>query len=122
VTGVLESPAPQAANLPAVVTVVRFAVPGPPPAPARLRELLERTAPRYRSVPGLLRKLFLGAEGSGGGCYEWRSRADAEAWFDARWHAQMRAAYGVEPQVEWFDVACVVDNVRGTIELGDLSS
>jgi hypothetical protein len=120
VSGARGSSSPRAADLPAVVTVVSFAVAGPPPSTAALRELLERTAPRYRAVPGLLRKLYVGADGIGGGVYEWRSRADAEAWFDARWHAQMRAAYGVEPQVEWFDVACVVDNVRGAIELGDL--
>jgi hypothetical protein len=107
--------APQAQSPPTVATLVSFAVTGPPLSPAALRELLERTAPRYRAVPGLLRKLFLGAPGIGGGFYEWRNRADAEAWFDARWHEQMRAAYGVEPRIEWFEVACVVDNVRGDI-------
>lgn len=106
-----------AEGLPAVITLVCFAVPGPPLTPAALRALLDQTAPRYRTVPGLLRKAFLGAEGLGGGLYEWRSRADAAAWFDAAWHERMRATYGVEPRLEWFDVPCLVDNLRGRIDV-----
>ena len=101
-----------------VMTLVRFATPGPAPDGAALRALLERTAPVYRSVPGLLRKWFLSAEGVGGGCYEWRSRADAETWFDDAWRSRMRAAYGVEPSIEGFDAPGVVDNLSGQIEFG----
>jgi hypothetical protein len=102
---------------PPVITLVRFAVAGPGLAPAALQALFERTAPRYRTIPGLVRKHFLSAPGVGGGCYEWRSRAAAEAWFDAAWHAQMRTAYGVEPQIDWYEAPCVVDNVAGSIDV-----
>ena len=100
-----------------VITLVRFTVTGPTPTGAVLRELLERTAPRYATIPGLVRKWFLGGEGRAGGLYEWRSRAAAEAWFDARWHCEMRERYGAEPTIEWFDVPCVVDNASGRIEM-----
>jgi len=102
---------------PPCITLVRFPAPGPALEPAALRELLERTAPRYRAVPGLRRKLFLSGEGTGGGLYEWRSRADAERWFTPQWRAQMRAGYGVEPTLEWFEAPCTVDNRDGTIHL-----
>ena len=100
-----------------VITVVRFPVPGPALSPAAARELFERTAPRYRDVAGLRRKLFLSGEGSGGGLYEWGGRADAERWFSPAWREQMRAAYGVEPTLEWFDAPCIVDNRSGTISV-----
>lgn len=106
----------------AVITVVRFATRGPALAAGELRALLERTAPPYRAVPGLLRKWFLSADGVGGGLYEWRSRADAEAWFTKEWRDRMGATYGVEPSVEWFDSPCVVDNVSGLIDYGEVQT
>ncbi len=101
----------------AVVTFVRFATPGPPLDPAALRALLERTAPAYREIPGLRRKSFLSAPGVGGGLYEWESRDHAERWFTPAWRGRMLSMYGAVPQVEWFEVPCLVDNERGTIEL-----
>lgn len=104
----------------AVITLVRFATRGPALPADALRSLLERTAPAYRDVPGLLRKWFLSADGVGGGLYEWRSRRDAESWFSEAWRARMQAAYGVEPSLEWFDSPCVVDNVAGQIDFGQI--
>jgi hypothetical protein len=98
-----------------VITIVRFPAGGSTLEPAAARALFERTAPAYRAVPGLRRKLFLQGDGVGGGLYEWRSRADAEGWFSPAWHARMRATYGVEPTLEWFEAPCIVDNVRGAI-------
>jgi hypothetical protein len=108
---------PQAVLEHPVITIVRFPVSGPALPAAALRELFERTAPRYRTVPGLRRKLFLSGDGTGGGLYEWRSRADAERWFTPQWGAQMRTAYGAEPGIEWFDAPCIVDNLRGAISV-----
>lgn len=100
-----------------VITLVRFAVQGPPLSAAGQRALFECTAPQYRNIPGLVRKWFLSAEGVGGGLYEWHSRAAAEAWFDASWLERMRSRYGVEPALEWFDAPCLVDNERGAIDM-----
>jgi hypothetical protein len=98
-----------------ILTVVRF------PTSAELdaqqtRDLIARTAPRYHDVPGLRRKWFVAAPGEGGGIYEWSSRAAAEAWFDAAWRERMRAAYGAEPSIDWFESHALVDNVAGRIE------
>lgn len=100
-----------------IITLVRFPVGAAAPSPEAARALFERTAPSYRTVPGLRRKLFLQGDGVGGGLYEWLSRADAERWFSPAWHARMRASYGVEPTIEWFEAPCIVDNRCGAISL-----
>jgi hypothetical protein len=33
----------------------------------------------------------------------------------------MRASYGVEPTIEWFEAPCIVDNRCGAISLDTLS-
>ena len=104
-------------TLPRVVTLVRLAQSGAALDGAAQRALLEATAPRYRSIPGLLRKFFLAGEGSGGGFYEWRSREAAEAWFTPEWRARMTAAYGIAPVLEWYEVPCLVDNEIGDVRV-----
>ncbi len=100
-----------------VITIVRFAT-SSTLTPAEARSLIERTAPRYREVPGLLRKWFVSAPGEGGGVYEWRSRDDAERWFTPRWFEAMRAQYGSEPRIDWLEGHALVDNVVGRIDFG----
>jgi len=100
-----------------IITIVRFPVGAATLEPGAARALFERTAPPYRSVPGLQRKLFLQGDGVGGGLYEWLSRADAERWFSPAWHERMRTTYGVEPTIEWFEAPCIVDNLRGAISV-----
>lgn len=98
------------------LTVVRF------PAradldPARLRRLLEDTVPRYREVPGLRRKYFIGGPTASGGVYEWQSRDAAAAFHDETWRARMQSLYGASPEVEFFDVHALVDNAAGSTEI-----
>lgn len=101
-----------------IVTLVTFPMAGrEPPEPAAQRRLFEETAPAYRSVPGLVRKYFIGNAERAGGIYEWRSRADAEAWFTAEWRSRMQAAYGAVPVVEYFDAPCIIDNELGRTTL-----
>lgn len=101
-----------------IVTLVTFPIAGrEPPDPAAQRRLFEQTAPTYREVPGLVRKYFIGNAERAGGIYEWRSRADAEAWFTDPWRARMQANYGAPPVVEYFDAPCIVDNELGRTTL-----
>jgi heme-degrading monooxygenase HmoA len=60
---------------------------------------------QYRLVPGLLRKHFTlnTADNTFGGVYLWRDEAAARQWFNEAWHARVRATYGAEGRVEWFD-------------------
>jgi len=98
-----------------VFTLVKFPS-GAPLPPAALAELLRKTSPRYQTVPGLRRKLFLSGPGVGGGWYEWDSRAHAEAFYDDAWRRGMQANYGLVPTIEYFDAPCIVDNDRGVID------
>jgi hypothetical protein len=99
------------------LSLVRFArAPNAPPLTAGdTRALLQRTSPRYRTIPGLIRKYFVGNEQGGGGLYEWSSREAADAWFTPQWFEEMTRLYGTRPQLEYWQVTCLVDNQRGEI-------
>jgi hypothetical protein len=113
------SPIETAAS-PVVVTLVRFPAP-PAGSPATAQDpasLFASTAPRYLGIAGLRRKVFLAAaDGSGGGIYEWESRAHAERWFTPEWFTRMHETYGATPALEWFEAPCIVDAARGRIML-----
>lgn len=82
--------------------------------------IFQSTAPKYREVRGLVRKVYVLSEdgGTAGGIYLWRSRADAEAMYTDEWRAFVRGKYGTEPSVTYFDSPVVVDNVAGEIVVG----
>jgi len=75
------------------------------------------TAPRYQSMPGLLRKYyFLSQDGAkAGGVYLWRSREDAEQIYTDEWKAFVREKYGTDPSLTYLDCPVVVDNISGEI-------
>lgn len=84
---------------------------------AEIKAMFLQTAPRYQSVPGLVRKhYYLAEDGTCGGVYLFRSRAEAEALFDAAFAAAIAARFGAPPQVEYLETLVIVDNVAGTIE------
>lgn len=77
--------------------------------------LFEATAPAYLEIPGLLRKYFIGNDCRAGGIYEWRSRADAEAFYTEAWRRRISDTYGTELRIEWYNAPCVVDSEGGRI-------
>ncbi len=99
-----------------ILTIVTFTLPQPGTL-AQMTEVFKGTAPKYRSVPGLLRKNYwLSEDGrTAGGVYVWRSRADAEAMYDDAWRAFVTDKYGTPPDVRWLDSPVMVDNGAGTI-------
>ena len=77
-------------------------------------------APGFRSVPGLIRKQFIYAEdGSAGGVYLWHSRADADAFYTGPWLDGIRERYGMDPQIKFFETACITDNAVEAVLLPD---
>jgi hypothetical protein len=84
---------------------------------AQARETFLSTAPRYRDMPGLLRKYyFLSEDGAkAGGIYLWNSREDANRLYTEEWKAFVRGKYGTEPSVTYLDCPVVVDNVSHEI-------
>ncbi len=99
-----------------ITAIVQF----PLPAPLTLeeaREVFRSTAPIYRDMPGLVRKVYLLSEDgrTAGGVYLWETREAAERAFGDEWRRRMVERYGAEPSVTYFASPVTVDNVSGQI-------
>lgn len=81
---------------------------------------IQKTAPRYRNVDGLLYKYYTAKEPDvTGGVFLWKTREQAEAAYsDPEWLKIIRDGYGTEPRITHYDVKLVVDNVKGEIYTG----
>ena len=75
------------------------------------REHFTRIAPDFLKAPGFLRKQFIcGKEGDvAGGVYMWESHAAAEAFYSGPWRDGIRARYGCEPRVTYFETFAIAD-------------
>lgn len=88
----------------AVATVVTIPVPLGVGRERLVREF-EASIPTYRPVPGLLRKHYvLTDDARFGGIYLWKDDASARQWFSDAWKGRVRATYGSDATIEWFDV------------------
>jgi hypothetical protein len=99
-----------------ITAIVRFKL----PATTTLDEaksLFEGSAPKYRDLPGLVRKYYLfdRASQTGGGVYLWESRAAAERVYTAAWKKMIADRYGAMPEILFFDTPVIVDNATGEI-------
>jgi hypothetical protein len=75
--------------------------------------------PKWRNEKDLIRKTFIYDAGASqaGAFYLWKSRHAAERAHDQGWRQGVRAKYGSEPVIRYFDTPIVVDNALGqTIE------
>ena len=79
-----------------------------------------KIAPDFRAIPGLIRKQFIHADdGWAGGVYLWQTRADAEAFYSGPWLDGIRERYGMDPQIKYFETACITDNAAEAVLLPD---
>ena len=101
-----------------IVTIVTFDLPKPASL-AEITKTFQGTAPKYRSVPGLLRKNYWMSEDGrrAGGIYVWVSRAHADALYTAEWKAFVESKYGVPPRIDYLHSPVMVDNREGTISV-----
>src|SRR3954465_15458616 len=99
-----------------ITAVVRFKLPADVTL-AAATELFKGSAPKYQNLPGLVRKYYLYGEGTGGGVYLWKSRADAEKVYTAEWRRMIADRYGAEPEITFFESPAIVDNERGPPEI-----
>ena len=99
-----------------IVTIVTFHLPQPATV-AEMAKTFSATAPKYRDVPGLLRKNYWVSEDGrrAGGIYVWATRADADRLYTAEWKAFVAGKYGVEPEIEHLHSPVMVDNREGSI-------
>lgn len=75
------------------------------------------TVPKYRDVPGLLRKYYILAKDgkTAGGVYLWRSQEDADKLYTEEWKKFILDKYGAEPTIVYFACPVVVDNMSDQI-------
>ena len=100
-----------------IIALAQFRLPAPMTV-AQAREVFASTAPRYRDLPGLIRKHYVLTEDgrTAGGIYLWKTRADAERQYDEAWRRFVTEKYGTEPQLTYFESPVVVDNLIGEID------
>lgn len=88
----------------------------------RLEAEYQAAIPVYQKVPGLLRKHFIVTDRKTfGGVYLWRDDASAKAWFTPAWHQRVKATYGQEARIEWFDTPILLPTRTG-VSLAGASS
>ncbi len=99
-----------------ITAIVQFQLPAPVSLDEATR-MFESTAPKYRDLPGLIRKYYLRSEDgrTAGGVYLWESKAAAEKVYSGEWRERVAKLYGNAPQVTYFDTPVIVDNATGAI-------
>jgi len=99
-----------------IVAIVTFHL-SQPTTLEGITKTFQATAPKYRGMPGLLRKNYFVSEDGrrAGGIYVWQSRADAERLYTADWKAFVQGKYGVPPVIEYLHSPVMVDNREDTI-------
>ena len=77
-----------------ITTIVQFTLPQPMTRD-EARKVFQSTAPKYRGLPGLVRKYYIVADDgrTAGGVYLWNSRADAQAVYTDEWRAFVTGKY-----------------------------
>jgi hypothetical protein len=75
-------------------------------------ELFEKSVPRWRANPDLVRKYYLfdGASRTGGGVYLWPDIAAAKTAHDDAWCDMAEKMYGCRPRFRYFEAPLIVDN------------
>lgn len=101
-----------------ITAIVKFNLP-PTVKLADAAELFKGSAPKYRGMPGLVRKYYLFDEkgGVGGGAYLWESREAADKVYTAEWRKFITDRYGAEPEITYFDTPVIVDNTIDEISV-----
>jgi hypothetical protein len=75
-----------------------------------------RIAPSFLPIPGFRSKQFIcQADGKvAGGVYLWESREAADAFYAGPWLDGIRARYGSEPRITYFEAVAIADASVGT--------
>ena len=95
-----------------ITVIVEFKLPQPI-TNQQAREIFLSTAPKYQSVPGIIRKnYFVVLDGTkAGGVYLWQSRKDADRLYTEEWKSFVHGKYGSDPSLTYLETPVVVDNV-----------
>ena len=99
-----------------ITAIVEFELPKPISV-AHAKEIFLSTAPKYKGMPGLIRKYYFLSENGAkaGGIYLWASREDANRIYTEEWKAFVRSKYGNDPQLSYLECPVVVDNLTNEV-------
>jgi heme-degrading monooxygenase HmoA len=94
-----------------ITVITRFALPAGVNAD-QIHAAFDEAAPRFRNVPGLVRKQFLRSKDcrTAGGVYLWNDESAARAFMNERVAPMIRAKYHVDPDIEYYDSPVIVEN------------
>ncbi len=94
-----------------ITVVTRFQLPAGVSA-EQIRAAFEEAAPKFRNVPGLVRKHFLRSKDcrTAGGVYLWNDEPAARVFMNERVAPMIRAKFQVDPSIEFYDSPVIVEN------------
>ena len=94
-----------------ITVITRFQMPAGVTA-EQIRASFEEAAPKFRNVPGLIRKQFLRSKDcrTVGGVYLWNDEAAARAFMNEHVAPMIRAKFKVEPTIEFYDSPVIIEN------------
>lgn len=95
-----------------ITVLVQFKLPAPVTR-NEARQIFSDVAPKFREIPGLIRKYFLLSEdgSTAGGAYLWKSKEDAERFYNNGFRESIIENYGSKPSITYFESPVVVDNL-----------
>jgi hypothetical protein len=72
-------------------------------------------APDFLKIPGFVRKQFICRRDGrvAGGAYMWESQEAAEAFYNGPWRDGIRARYGCEPRISYYETVALADRATG---------
>ncbi len=110
------STTPAAAQTYTGPVAVVVAIPIPPGLSRdKIEALFKQQAPQYAAIPTLKQKYFTINEEThrAGGIYLWTNADAARAFFNQTWHDRVKATYGADAEVTWFDAPLIIQGKAG---------
>jgi hypothetical protein len=94
-----------------ITVIARFQLPAGATAD-KIHAAFDEVAPRFRNVPGLVRKQFLCSKDcrTAGGVYLWNDEHAARAFMSERVAPMIREKFHMEPAIEFYDSPVIVEN------------
>ena len=94
-----------------ITVVIRYQLPAGV-TNSQIHAAFDEAAPRFRNVPGLVRKQFLCSKDcrTAGGVYLWNDEPAARAFMNEHVAPMIRQNFRVDPTIEFYDSPVIVEN------------
>lgn len=81
----------------------------------RIEALFKQQAPTFAAIPTLKQKYFTINEETrrAGGIYLWTDASAARAFYSDAWRARVKATYGADAELTWFDAPVIIQGKAG---------